>query len=317
MAARTSKTVVHAAIAGNLGIAVTKFAAAAFTGSSAMLSEGIHSLVDTGNGLLLLHGIRQSQRLPDEAHPFGSGKELYFWTLIVAILVFAIGGGISIYGGLLSVLHPQPLKDPTWNYAVLGLATIFEGITWTIAYREFRRVKGRLSYWTAMRISKDPTSFTVLLEDTAAMLGLAIAFVGIFFAHTFDIPQLDGAAAILIGVILATVGIVLAYKCKGLLIGEGVAPQTLESIRTITEADPAVARLVRALTMHFGPNDVLLTMEIQFQSELSAGAVASAIERLDQAIRSRHSEVRLIFLESQSIAALARKGAGTSGRPDG
>jgi len=307
---RSSRKVLYAAIAGNLAIALTKFVAAAFTGSAAMLSEGVHSLVDTGNGLFLLHGIRQSKVSPDAVHPFGRGKELYFWTLIVAILVFAIGGGISIFGGLLNVLHPVSLKDPAWNYAVLGSAALFESMTWTVALREFRRIKGPLGYWAAIQASKDPTTFTVLVEDSAALLGLVIAFAGIFLAQALDAPRLDGAAAILIGMILATVGMFLAYKSKGLLIGEGVDAQTLESIRSLTEADPAVARLVRALTMHFGPNDVLLTMEIQFHPELSAGAVAAAIERLDKVIRLRHPEVRLIFLESQSIAALARKGQG-------
>ena len=316
MAPRRSTTVVYAAIAGNFAIALTKFGAAAFSGSAAMISEGVHSLVDTGNGFLLLYGIRQSRKLPDADRPFGSGKELYFWTLIVAILVFAIGGGFSIYGGIASLVNPRPLEDPAWDYYVLGAATIFEGITWTIAHREFRKTKGRSSYWGAIQASKDPTTMTVLVEDTAAMLGLAIAFVGIFLAHTFDLPRLDGAAAILIGVILATVGSLLAYKSKGLLIGEGVEPETLASIRAIAESDPAVARLARALTMHLGPKDVLLTMEVQFQSDLSAGAVASAIERLDHAIRRRHPEVRLIFLESQSIAALARKGVGASPAPD-
>jgi cation diffusion facilitator family transporter len=300
---RGSSSVLYAAIAGNLAIAVTKFIAAAFTGSSAMISEGVHSLVDTGNGLLLLYGIRRSRRLPDDAHPFGSGKELYFWTLIVAILVFAIGGGVSIYGGLQGLLHPHPLRDIAWNYGVLAVAAIFEGVTWTIAQREFRKTQGSLGWRAAMSASKDPTTFTVLVEDTAAMVGLAIAFVGIALANALEMPRLDAVAAILIGVILATVGLVLAYKCKGLLIGESVDPKTLESIRAIVEADPAVARLMRVLTMHFGPSDVLLTMEIQFQPVLSAAAVAAAIERLDQAIRRRHSEVRLIFLETQSIAA--------------
>lgn len=302
MATRSSIAVVYAAIAGNLGIAATKFIAAAVTGSTAMLSEGVHSLVDTGNGFLLLHGMRQSRRTPDDAHPFGSGKEVYFWTLIVAILVCAIGGGVSIFGGLQGLLNPRPLRDPTWNYAVLGVAAIFETITWTIAYREFRRVKGALSWWSAMRTSKDPMAFMVLVEDTAAMIGLAIALLGIASADALDSPRLDAAAAVLIGVILAAVGLVLAYKCKGLLIGESVEPGVLASIRAIAEADPAVARLVRALTMHFGPTDVLLTMEIQFRPELSAGAVAHAIERLDQAIRARHCEVRLIFLEAQALA---------------
>lgn len=302
MATRSSIAVLYAAVAGNLGIAITKFVAAAVTGSSAMLSEGVHSLVDTGNGLLLLHGIRQSRRRPNEAHPFGSGKEVYFWTLIVAILVCAIGGGVSIFSGLQGLLHPRPLKDLTVNYVVLSIAALFEAVTWTIAFREFRKVKGPSSWWSAMRASKDPMSFTVLVEDTAAIAGLAIALLGIALAHALDSLRLDAAAAVLIGLILSAVGLVLAYKCKGLLIGESVEPAVLASIRSIADADPAVARLVRALTMHFGPSDVLLTMEIQFRPELSAASVALAIERLDQAIRARHSEVRLIFLEAQALA---------------
>jgi cation diffusion facilitator family transporter len=302
MATVGSKRVIFAAIAGNLVIAAAKFVAAAVTGSSAMLSEGVHSLVDTGNGLLLLYGIRQSQKPPDVAHPFGRGKELYFWTLIVAVLVFAIGGGMSVYEGIDRLLHPKPLKAPTWNYAVLGFALIFEGLAWTIAYREFRKVKGELGYWAAVRISKDPTTFTVLFEDSAAIVGLVAAFLGISLSHALELPQLDAAASIVIGIILAAVAVFLAYESLGLLIGEALDPLTLARIRTLTETDPAVARLVRALSMHFGPNEVLLTMEIQFQPELSARAVVSAIERLDQAIRSRHPEVRHIFLEAQSIA---------------
>jgi cation diffusion facilitator family transporter len=306
MASGGSKTVIYAAMAGNLAIAITKFVAATVTGSSAMLSEGIHSFVDTGNGLLLLFGIRQSQKPPDDAHPFGRGKELYFWTLIVAILIFAVGGGISIYEGVNHLRHPAPLQDPTWNYVVLGFALAFEGAAWTVAYRAFRKVKGDLSYWAAVRASKDPTTFTVLFEDSAAILGLVTAFLGIALGHALNLPQLDGAASIVIGSILATVAVFLAYESKGLLIGEGVEPGTLASIRALTEADPAVVRLVRALSLHFGPNDVLLTMEIAFEPNLSAGAVASAIERLDQAVRRRHPEVRHIFLEAQSLAGQAQ-----------
>ena len=305
MASGGSKTVVYAAIAGNLAVAVTKFVAAAVTGSSAMLSEGVHSVVDTGNGLLLLFGMRQSRKPADAAHPFGRGKELYFWTLIVAILIFAVGGGISIYEGVIHLQHPAPLEDPTWNYVVLGLALVFEGLAWGVAYRQFRLSKGDLGHLAAVRASKDPTTFTVLFEDSAAMLGLAAAFAGIALGHALGMPRLDGAASIVIGLILATVAVLLAYESKGLLIGEGLDPRTLASIRALTEADPTVARLVRALSLHFGPNDVLLTMEIQFEANLSAAAVAAAIERLDHAIRTRHPEVRHVFLELQSLAAQA------------
>lgn len=305
-AAGGSKKVIYAAIVGNLAIAVIKFVAAAITGSSAMLSEGVHSFVDTGNGLLLLWGIRQSRKPADQAHPFGYGKELYFWTLIVAVLIFAVGGGVSLYEGLNRLRHPEPLHDPTWNYVVIGLAMLFEGATWIVAFREFRKVKGDVGYWASIHASKDPPTFTVLFEDTAALLGLFAAFLGIALAHALNMPMLDGVASIVIGTILAAVAILLVYESKGLLIGEGVLPQTLASIRNLTESDPAVARLGRALTQHFGPDDVLLTMEIQFQPDLSAAAVASAIDRLDRTIRSLHPEVRYIFLEAQSLAAPAR-----------
>jgi cation diffusion facilitator family transporter len=305
MASGGSKTVIFAAIAGNLAIAVTKFIAAAATGSSAMLSEGVHSLVDTGNGVLLLYGIRQSKKPADEAHPFGRGKELYFWSLIVATLIFSIGGGISIFEGVNHLLNPAPLGDPAWNYIVLGFAFMFEGLAWSIAYREFRKLKGELGYWTAVRVSKDPTTFTVLFEDSAAMLGLAVAFLGIWLGHALNVPQLDGIASIIIGIILAAVSVFLAYESKGLLIGEGVDPRTLASIRALTKDDPAVLRLVRALSMHLGPNEVLLTMEIQFRPELSTAAVASAIDRLDRLIRAEHPEVRHIFLEMHAFSTQA------------
>jgi cation diffusion facilitator family transporter len=301
-----SVVVVHTAIAGNVAVAVSKFVAAAFTGSSAMFSEGIHSLVDSANGLLVLLGIRRSRAVPDAVHPFGSGKELYFWTLIVAILIFAIGGGISIYGGIIRVLDPQPLRDLYWSYGVIAVAALIEGGAWVVAYREFRRTMGDNGHWRAFLRSKDPTTSTVLFEDSAALIALSVAFLGIFFADRLDVPELDGVASIVIGLILAIVGIFLAYKSKELLIGTGVDAETLTSIRDCAESDPAVTRLVRVLTMHFGPSNVLLTMEIEFKRALSAAAVATAIDRLDGLIRSRHPEIRLIFLESQSLAGLAR-----------
>lgn len=301
MAASGSRGVIFAAIAGNLAIAITKFGAAFLTGSAAMLSEGIHSLVDTGNGLLLLWGIRQSTRPPDDQHPFGRGKELYFWTLIVAVLIFALGGGVSVYEGILHLVHPTPLVNPRVNYVVLGLAMIFEGGAWWIAFCEFRKVKGPLGYFEAVRQSKDPTTFTVLFEDSAALLGLVAALLGIFLGHTLGVPQLDGAASVVIGGILCVVAVFLAYESKGLLIGEGVDARTKQSINAIVEADPDIDLLVRALSMHLGPNDVLLTMEITFRPDLSAAQTTAAIDRLDRAIRTLHPEVRHLFIEAQSI----------------
>jgi cation diffusion facilitator family transporter len=298
-----SKGVIYAAMAGNCAIAVTKFVAAALTGSSAMLSEGVHSLVDTGNGLLLLYGLKSSTAPPDEQHPFGRGKELYFWTLIVAILIFALGGGISIYEGILHIQHPEPVSNPTLNYIVLALSMLFEGGAWYVALREFRKVKGTMGYIEAIRASKDPSTFTVLFEDTAAMLGLVVAMAGIFFGQVLNMPVLDGAASVVIGVILGLVAVFLAYESKGLLVGEGVSKAVQQDIRRIAEADAAIARLGRLLTMHFGPHEILLTIEIHFEPLLSADAVAAAIDRIDRAIRAAHPDVKHIFLEAQSLTS--------------
>jgi cation diffusion facilitator family transporter len=305
MAAGGSKVVIFAAMAGNLCIAITKFAAGYVTRSSAMLSEGIHSLVDTGNGLLLLWGLRQAARAADQEHPFGYGKELYFWTLIVAVLIFALGGGISIVEGFRNIAHPKPTVSPFVNYVVLSLAFVFEGTAWLVALREFRKIKGPRGYLEAVHESKDPTTFTVLFEDTAAMLGLIVAFLGIFLGDLLDLHELDGLASIVIGVILCSVAVFLAAETKGLLIGEGIDAKTRIRIAQLVQEDPAVNRVVRALSMHLGPDDVLLTLEIAFRQDLTAGQVAGAIDRLDRAIRKAHPEVRHLFVEAQSIAALA------------
>lgn len=304
--ASESRTAIFAAIAGNLAIAATKFVAAAITGSSAMLSEGIHSLVDTGNGLLLLLGVRQSKKPPDTAHPFGHGMELYFWSLIVAILIFALGGGMSVYEGVTHLAHPHHSMDPTWNYVVLGFAIVFESISFYFAIRAFRKEMGNQGVWQTVHTSKDPTTFTILFEDTAALLGLFVAFLGIFLGHQLNNPYLDGVASILIGVILGVVAGFLAYESKGLLIGEGVSPQTLKSIRAIARAHPAVAELRKALTMHFSPHDVLLTLDIRFQKHVSASEIAEVIDELEKNIRDRHPEVKHIFIEAKSLSKKKR-----------
>jgi cation diffusion facilitator family transporter len=299
--ASESKTAIIAAVVGNLAIAATKFVAAGFTGSSAMLSEGIHSLVDTGNGGLLLLGVRMSQKPPDATHPFGHAMELYFWSLIVAILIFALGGGMSVYEGVIHLAHPNELKNPVWNYAVLGFAIVFESISFYFAIKAFRKEKGNQGIWETVHASKDPTTFTILFEDTAALLGLLVALAGIFLGHQLNMPHLDGVASIAIGIILGVVAAFLAYESKGLLIGEGVSPQTLDSIRTIAGADPSVVEVRKALTMHFGPHDVLLTLDVRFQKDLRSGEIASAINRLEARIRDRHAEIRHIFIEAKSL----------------
>jgi cation diffusion facilitator family transporter len=285
----------------NLAIALTKFIAAAFTGSSAMLSEGLHSLVDTGNGGLLLLGIRKSQKPADLRHPFGHGKELYFWTLIVAILIFAVGGGVSAYEGILHLLHPRPLENPLWNYIVLGLAIVFEGTSLLIAYKQFRSLQGDKSTLAAIHSSKDPTTFTVLFEDSAALLGLLVALLGVFLSHHFRTPVFDGAASIGIGLILAVVAVLLAYESKGLLVGEGANPDMLASICQLATADSVVENIQNPLTMYVGPHTVLLTMNVQFRRGLSSSDLVAAVERLEQAIRHAHPDIKHIFVEAASI----------------
>jgi cation diffusion facilitator family transporter len=308
MATASSKFVIYAAIGANLAIAIMKFVAAALTGSSAMVSEGIHSLVDTGNGGLLLFGIHKSKQPADATHPFGYGKELYFWSLIVAVLIFGVGGGISIYEGIAHLLHPRPLEDPFWSYLVLGFAAVFEGLVFVVAFRAFQALKGEdESIWQAIKSSKDPTTFTVLFEDAAAMLGLIFAFVGIFLAHQFENPYLDGVASVCIGLLLAAVAVVLAYESKGLLVGEGTDPQTLEKIRKLAEADPGVKKMLMPLTMHFGPDTVLLTVDIEFHKRLSATEVEEAVDRLDKSIRTQYPNIKHIYIQAGAVSSGGRE----------
>ena len=308
MATASSKFVIYAAIGANLAIAIMKFVAAALTGSSAMVSEGIHSLVDTGNGGLLLFGIHKSKQPADATHPFGYGKELYFWSLIVAVLIFGVGGGISIYEGIAHLLHPRPLEDPFWSYLVLGFAAVFEGLVFVVAFRAFQALKGEdESIWQAIKSSKDPTTFTVLFEDAAAMLGLIFAFVGIFLAHQFENPYLDGVASVCIGLLLAAVAVVLAYESKGLLVGEGTDPQTLAKIRKLAEADPGVKKMLMPLTMHFGPDTVLLTVDIEFHKRLSATEVEEAVDRLDKSIRTQYPNIKHIYIQAGAVSSGGRE----------
>lgn len=298
-----STTAVYAAIFGNLAIAIAKFSAAAFTGSSAMLTEGIHSLVDTGNGGLLLLGIRRSKRPADLLHPFGYGKELYFWALVVAFLIFGVGGGVSVYEGIRHLMHPRPLVDPFWNYVVLGVAAIFESIVLAIAVRSFRAEKGNQSAWRAIRSTKNPTTFVVLLEDAAALLGLVVGFIGIYLGHYFGNLYFDGSASIVIGLILMSVAVVLGNESKGLLVGEGASAARLERIRSLVEADEHVARVHKALTMYFGPQTVLLTMDVEFVPRLSAQEHSSTVTRVEQRIRSMHPDIKYVFIEARAMTA--------------
>lgn len=296
-----SKKVIYAALIGNGLIAVCKFTAAAFTGSSAMLSEGVHSLVDTGNQVLMLHGLRKASRKADSKHPFGYGMELYFWAFVVAILIFALGSGISLYEGIKHIRHPEPISDPTWNYVVLGLSMLFEGWAWTVAYKEFQETKTEKSLWRSIIRSKDPTIFTVLLEDTAAMLGLVAAFVGIFLAQMLGIPELDGAASVVIAIILGSVAIVLALECKALLIGESANDDVIDGIYAIVAEDPRIINVNELLTMHMGPRDILVNVSLDFADELQAADVEDAITSFEAQIKNEFQDVKRIFIEAQSV----------------
>jgi len=291
-----SKKAIYAAIGGNLAIATIKFVAAAFTGSSAMLSEGIHSLVDTGNGGLLLLGIKKSQKPADAHHPFGHGKELYFWTLIVAVLIFGVGGGVSAYEGILHLIHPSELKNVTWSYVVLGLSLIFEGFSFYVAWNEFQAQKQGRGVWEAIHRSKDPTTFTVLFEDAAAMLGLFAALAGVFLSHQLDDPLFDGLASIVIGLVLASVALLLIYESKGLLVGEGVDPNVLKELDALTRTAPEVKDISRLATMHFGPQSVLLVMDLEFRQGLTVREVESTIDLLKKKIRETRPEIKHAFV---------------------
>ena len=300
--ASESKTAIVAAIVGNLAIAVIKFIASALTGSAAMMSEGIHSVVDTGNGLLMLYGDYKSRKPPDENHPFGHGNELYFWSLIVAISIFAIGGGMSIYEGIIHLQHPVAIENAVWNYAVLGFSIIFEGISWFFGWKAFRKSRKGKSVIEAIHVSKDPTTFTVLLEDSTAIVGLIIAFLGVVLGQLFDIYYFDGIASILIGLLLCLVAWFLGYETKGLLIGEAVDNETLQEIHKLAESDECVEKVIKAMTLYFGPNDVLLTLELQYIKNVSAIDLRSAIRRIERNMKEKYPKITWVFFEAQSLS---------------
>ena len=299
MASASSKKVIFAALVGNFLIALTKFAAFSVTKSSAMLSEGVHSLVDTGNQILLLYGLRRSKMPADERFPFGHGQEVYFWSFIVAILIFAAGAGVSIYKGVHHLLHPVPIQNPYINYIVLALAMVFEGAAWYFAYTEFSKAKGKWSYLNAVRRGKDPTIFVVLFEDSAAMLGLMVAFLGVFLSQITLNPLYDGMASIFIGLILAGTAAWLAYETKGLLIGESANPEVIQGIRKIAQSVGNIRHINEILTLHMGPEFILLNMSADFDDALSAGDIEKTIARLDSEIKQAFPRIKRIFVEAE------------------
>ena len=294
--------VLYAALLGNVLIATTKFAAAAWTGSSAMLSEAVHSLVDTINELLLLYGIHRSRRPPDRSHPLGHGRELYFWSFIVALMVFGLGAGVSLFEGINHLLHPVPIENPTVNYLVLGLSFVFEFGSWWVAFRAFRAAKGRGGYLQAIGAAKDPTIFTVLFEDSAALLGLLIAFAGIWAAQIFDMPKLDGLASLGIALVLATAGAALARRTKQLLIGEEARPELRRSILEIASRHPGIASANGVLTSQLGADQVVAALSAEFEDRLTTPQIEDCVRSLEEEIRSAHPEVSLLFVKPQTAA---------------
>jgi cation diffusion facilitator family transporter len=295
-----STKVIIAALVGNSLIAVTKFAAAAYTGSSAMLSEGVHSLVDTGNQILLLFGLKQSRKPPDEDFPFGHGKEIYFWSFVVAILIFAVGAGVSFYEGVVRVMAPHPVKNVFINYIVLGFAMVFEGGAWYFAFKEFGHIKGERGYIAAVQQGKDPTFFVVLFEDSAAMLGLLVAFFGVWLGDVTGNPVFDGIASIIIGLILGGTAAWLAYETKGLLIGERANREVVAGIRRIVRAQPAVRHVNEVLTMHMGPEFILVNISVDFADKLRAGDMEEAVAHMDHLIKTSFPNVKRVFVEAEA-----------------
>ena len=301
-----SKVAVVAAIMGNLAIAVIKFIAAAISGSSAMISEGIHSLVDTGNGGLILLGMKEAKKPADTLHPFGYGKSLYFWTLVVSVSIFGIGGGVSLYEGISHIQHVTSGvldSNPMVNYIVLGIAGLIEGWSFSVAFREFRKAKGKMGSWQFIKSTKDPSTFTIVLEDSAALLGLIFAFLGVFFGHLLHNPYLDGAASVVIGLLLMSVAFILAFETKGLLLGEGADPEVIADIGRYVESDPAVSSVAEILTMYMGPQDLLVNLGVNFKPGITAEKIHEAIHRIEKTIIGKYPECIRVYIEAESLAA--------------
>jgi len=301
-----SKIAVYGAIASNVAIATVKFIVAGITGSSAMLSEGIHSTVDTGNGLLLLVGIRLSQRKATANHPFGHGKELFFWSLIVAVLIFGAGGGVSAYEGILHIMQPRRIEDAFWSYVTLGAAALFEGASFVIALRQFMKANADTPFLQALRESRDPTTYMVMAEDSAALAGLVTAAIGIFLSDRFDMPRADGAASIVIGLILAGMATLLIYAMRELLVGQGIQPRTAARIRELALATPGVRTVGPPASMYIGPDEVLLAIDVGFDPATSANEVAAAVRRLESSIREQYPRIKRIYIEARSPSESAQ-----------
>jgi cation diffusion facilitator family transporter len=295
-------TTLLAALAGNCLVAVCKFVAAAWTGSSAMMAEGVHSLVDTANQLLLLYGLHRAERRPSREHPLGYGRELYFWSFIVALLIFSVGACAAVLEGVLHILNPRPIEDAYITYLVLALAFLFEGASWLVAVRSVAQAKGEDSYFEAFRRSRNPPSFMVLFEDSAALLGIAIAAIGTWSSLYFELPYLDGLASILIGVVLGLVAVLLAGETKSLLIGEAALPEMEQSINRLAAQDPCIVHVNGIITVHLSPDQIIATLSLEFDDHLTTSVIEQKVEELEERVRAVHPQVVALFVKPQKPA---------------
>ena len=309
--AGSSKKAIYGAIAANTAIAISKFTAALFTGSSAMFSEGIHSLVDTGNGFLLLVGIKKSMKPADEVHPFGYGKEIFFWSFVVALLIFALGGGIALHEGIKHVKHPGPLKNVTVNYVVLLLAMIFEGAALRVALQQFNGSRGSKPFFRHLVDSKDTSTVAVVIEDTAALLGLLIAFFAILLQQVTGWIYFDGIGSILIGILLASVALFFAVECKRLLIGEGLLEEDIVKIYKILNDEQHIISFRRPLSLYFGPNQVLINLEVNFADDLTADDIEDTVDRIESSIKKELPIANRIYIEAETLLKRKRIPSGS------
>lgn len=299
--ASSSHKVIYAALTANVLVATAKFVTAAITGSSSMLAEGFHSTVDIGNSLLLLLGMRRSARPADELHPFGHGKELYFWSFVVAVSVFSVGGVLSIWEGVSHLQHPAELGNLKWSYTVLGFSAILDGYSLIVSLREIGRTKGKATLWEFIQRSKDPTVYTVAMEDSGDLAGVVVAFLAIFLGERLHLPWLDGTGSIVIGILLICIAAVLGRESKNLLVGESASRQSVESIRPAVAHDPAVDAVGQVLTMQLGPESVLVNIDVRFKPQGSLGSLENTIRRVEDRVREVDPAVQHVFLEASSL----------------
>lgn len=288
---------IYGAITANVLIAVSKFVAAVFTGSSAMFAEGIHSIIDTGNGFLLLFGKKKAKRASDKTHVFGYGMEIYFWSFVVSILIFALGGGFAIYEGIHSLKNPEIIEDPVWNYVVLGMSVFFEGSSLIIAIRSFKSLNPEGSLFSNIIKSKDPTNFVIILEDSAAVIGLTIAFLGVFISTQFNYIYADGMASILIGCVLLVVAIFLARETKGLLLGESATSSVMSRIEKILNSHTAIKNYNTPKTSHFGPDAILVIVEVAFKEPIPLKTIQIEMELLRKEIKNKCHKVSQVYIQ--------------------